>query len=161
MTMTAQWLIDELELAPLPGEGGFYRETYRSDESIKRGIVDKNVSTAIYFLLTPETKSALHRLPTDEIFHFYLGDAVQMVQIDQNGKLKRLTLGSNLANDEKVQVLVPKGVWQGSALAPGGKWALMGTTMAPGFDFSDLELATDELMAQYPSHRETIKALLP
>ena len=159
--MTAQWLIDKLELAPLPGEGGFYRETYRSEECMQRGTAHKNASTAIYFLLTAETKSALHRLPTDEVFHFYLGDTVEMVQIDKTGKLKRVRLGSSLVNDEKVQVLVPAGVWQGSALVPGGKWALMGTTMAPGFDFSDLELATEELAAQYPTHRETIEALLP
>ena len=161
MKLTAQWLIDKFGLAPLPGEGGYYHQTYRSEESMKRKDVAKPVSTAIYFLLTPETKSALHRLPTDEIFHFYLGDAVEMVQIDQSGKLKRVRLGSDLVNGESVQVLVPAGVWQGSALVPGGKWALMGTTMAPGFDFSDLELATKDLSSQYPSHRETIEALLP
>ena len=158
--MTAQWLIDELNLAPLPGEGGFYRETYRSEDKVNDG-KGKDMSTAIYFLLTAETKSALHRLPTDEVFHFYLGDPVDMVHIHPNGKIENHILGQDLTHGQKVQLLVPAGVWQGSKLIHGGKWALLGTTMAPGFDFSDLELATEELVSQYPDHRETIAELLP
>src|SRR5262249_996461 len=110
---TAQQIIALLDLKPLPREGGYYRETYRAPESLR----ERSLCTAIYYLLTPDTFSALHRLPVDEIFHFYLGDPVQMVQLHPDGTGRILTLGPNLSAGQSPQVVVLGGVWQGSWLA--------------------------------------------
>lgn len=151
-TITAQQLIAALGLAPLPMEGGYYRETYRSSVSLSPGSLPSQyqggeaeprpraASTAIYYLLSPDTCSRMHRLPTDEVFHFYLGDPVEMLQLEpRTGTGKVHLLGSDVLGEQQVQVVVPAGVWQGSRLLPGGRFALMGTTMAPGFEFSDFE----------------------
>jgi predicted cupin superfamily sugar epimerase len=164
--MDAERLIEELGLQPLPGEGGFYRETYRSDELLslsglpERYSADKNASTAIYYLLTPDSFSALHRLPTDEIYHFYLGDPVTMLQLHPDGSHRVITLGNDVLNGQKVQYLVPKFVWQGSFLVEGGRFALLGTTMAPAFDFSDFVLGDrSSLMSQYGACKDLIVRL--
>jgi predicted cupin superfamily sugar epimerase len=116
--------------------------------------------TAIYYLLTPETFSALHRLRGDEVFHFYLGDPVDMLQLSPDGLGKWVTLGSDLESGQQPQVVVPAGVWQGSKLRPGGQYALLGTTMAPGFDVADFELGRrEELLAAYPDFAEAIQGL--
>src|SRR5207245_2095434 len=96
---------------------------------------DRWAGTAIYYLLTPDTFSALHRLPTDEVYHFYLGDPVEMLQLWPDGSGRVGTLGQDVRAGQLLQVIVPRGVWQGSRLRPGGAFALLGTTMAPGFDF--------------------------
>lgn len=114
----------------------------------------------MYYLLTPETCSALHRLPTDEVFHFYLGDPVEMLQLFPNSTGRLLTLGPELRLGQQPQVLVPAGVWQGSALQPGGTVALLGTTVAPGFDFADYEAGTPYLARQYPEFAARIERLL-
>ncbi len=157
--MTAVEVIASLDLKPLAMEGGFYRETYRSTERFVGRATEKAVGTAIYYLLTPDTYSALHRLPTDEIFHFYAGDPVEMLQLREAGG-QILVLGNHLASGQKPQVVVPAGVWFGSALAIGGAWALMGTTMAPGFDFTDYEAADRaEMTARYPEFADAIRRL--
>ena len=163
---SAEEIIEKLNLQPLPQEGGYYVESYRSFEEIpKVGLPEryaqkKSFGTAIYYLLTPETFSALHRLPTDEVFHFYLGDPVTMVQLHPDGSCERFTLGTDIINGQRVQLMVPKGTWQGSFLNEGGKFALLGTTMAPGFDFSDYENGNqEELMEKYPSEKEFIVRL--
>ncbi len=155
-------------MKPLPGEGGFYVETYGSGEKIaldalpQRYTARKSLSTAILYLLTPDTFSALHRLASDEIFHFYLGDAVTMLQLGPDGSSEIITLGHDILNGQRVQVTVPQGVWQGSFLNQGGRFALMGTTVAPGFDFADYEAAgRKELLQQYPAHRDLIIRLTP
>jgi len=146
--MTAKEVISLLKLEPLPGEGGFFKETYRSANS-----------TAIYYLITPETFSKLHRVKDDEVFHFYAGDPVEMIQLKNSGEFKLLSLGSRLARGEQPQVLVKAGTWQGSRLEKGGKWALLGTTVAPPFEFSGFELGNrDKLIAQFPEHAEMIEA---
>ena len=156
--MTAMDLIAALQLKPLPLEGGYYRETYRCDQLLAGS--SKSVCTAIYYLLTPESFSALHRLPTDEVFHFYLGSPVRMLQLLPDGDGCLLTLGTDLAAGERPQILVPRNVWQGSLLAPGGSFALLGTTMAPGFDFSDYQAADRELLvARYPLCTDLIRQL--
>ncbi len=164
--MNAQVLIESLGLEPLPGEGGFYRETYRSSERMvvaalpERYKADKEFGTAMYYLLTAETTSALHRLPTDEVFHFYLGDPVVMLQLYPDGTGKTITLGPDILSGQIVQCVVPKFVWQGAALVAGGRFALMGTTMAPAFDFADFELGNRaKLLAQYEVHSELINRL--
>lgn len=142
--MEAQDWIERLGLVPLKFEGGYFRETYRSGHA-----------TAIYYLLTKDTCSAMHRLHADEMFHFYAGDPVEMLQIGETAQVVRL-------DGEHPQVLVPRGTWQGSRLVPGGAYALMGTTMAPPFDRSGFERGDRAaLVARCPEHRGLIEALTP
>jgi len=151
--MTAQELIKLLGLKPLDQEGGYYIETYRSSEN-KDG---KSLATAIFYLLTPDTFSALHRLPSDEIYHFYLGNSVEMLQLFPDGSGKVIVLGQDVEKGEQLQVVVPRGVWQGSRLKEGGKFALMGTTMSPGFDFTDYETGKQNVLVEkYPDHKDLI-----
>jgi predicted cupin superfamily sugar epimerase len=168
--LTAEELIHFLHLEPLPHEGGWYRETYRSslqlpaDIPARRYRGARSAGTAIYYLLTPDTFSALHRLPTDEVFHFYLGHAVEMLQLGPNSEDggRVVTLGPDILAGQQLQTVVPAGVWQGSMLRPGGSFALMGTTMAPGFDFADYEAADrDALIAAFPDFAERITLLCP
>jgi hypothetical protein len=154
---TKEEVIRKLRLEPLPGEGGYYRETYRSPlrtSARNVGIMaegQRSLGTAIYYLVGEQEFSALHRLKGDEIFHFYSGDPVEMVQISPDGRLKRITMGPDIMNGHQVQVVVPAGTWQGTRLCRGGRWALLGTTMAPGFEFTDFELGNREaLLSQYP-----------
>jgi uncharacterized protein len=165
---TAQDLIRHLQLEPLTFEGGHFRQTYRSSESIeaaalpKRYQVDHPFGTAIYYLLTnePDSFSALHRLTTDELYHFYLGDPVEMLLLHPDRPSERVVLGSDILAGQNVQMLAPAGSWQGSRLIGGGELALMGTTMAPGFDFADwTEGKRDELTSQYPDRKVLIAAL--
>ncbi|HLN26582.1 MAG TPA: cupin domain-containing protein [Gemmataceae bacterium] len=165
--LTAQQLIAMLDLRPLPLEGGYYRETYRAPDRLPASALaahyhtDKSACTAIYYLLTPETFSALHRLPTDEIFHFYLGDPVHMLQLPPDGEGRVVMLGSDLNAGQHPQLVVPRGTWQGSRLAPGGSFALLGTTVAPGFDFADFEPADKNyLIARYPAFASQIDRLI-
>lgn len=158
-------LIRVLNLRPHPKEGGFFRETYRSAEVIahealpRRYPAKRSHSTCIYYLLTPGTFSALHRLQTDEIFHLYLGGPVRMLQLGPEGG-KTIVLGQDLAAGQQVQVVVPRGVWQGSCLEPGAAFALLGCTVAPGFDYSDYEHGNrGALITQFPQHAEMIRRL--
>jgi len=162
--MTAEEVKQLLRLTPLELEGGFFRETYRSrwmisSEYLPEGIRgQRSIGTAIYYLVTPESFSALHRLPGTEIFHFYLGDPVVMLQLHPDGKAQTVTLGHDIAAGQQPQVVVRGGVWQGCRLAPGGQWALMGTTMSPGFDYADYETGVrEELIAQYAEMEQAIR----
>ncbi len=164
--MDAKRIIKHLGLTPLPGEGGFYRETYRSGEKIpvaalpERYSTDKHFATAIYYLLTPDTISAIHRLLSDEVFHFYLGDSVTMLQLPPNGKGETIILGSGIEAGQCLQCVVPRGVWQGMYLNSGGRFALMGTTVAPAFDFDDYQPGRrEDLIRQYPAFAELIERL--
>lgn len=144
-------LIRLLSLEPLPVEGGFFRETYRSA-----------YSTAIYYLLTPDTYSAIHRLPSAEVFHFYYGDPVQMLLLPQDGDARVVLLGNDPDGVFNPQVVVPAGVWQGSCLAEGGRLALLGTTVSPAFEFSDLEPGDAALLSSlFPRQRDLIQRLAP
>ncbi len=167
---TAEELIRCLNLEPLPREGGWFRETYRSSLHFPADVLAPRyrsarcAGTAIYYLLTPDTFSALHRLPTEEIYHFYLGDPVEMLQLGPNptdgGRI--VMLGSDLLAGKQVQTVVPAGVWQGSMLCEGGAFALMGTTVAPGFDFDDYEPADrDSLLGSFPHLADRINRLCP
>lgn len=161
--LTADDLIKIFNMKLLPGEGGYYSETHRADHILSGSSLpeeynhERSLSTAIYYMLTPDTKSLLHRLPTDEIYHFYLGDPVLMLHLYPDGSSKEITLGQDIKRGQFVQLNVPKGVWQGSCLIDGGRFALMGTTMAPGFDFTDNEIGVrDELLRAYPSVKDLI-----
>ena len=156
-------MIQQLGLAPLPGEGGYYAETYRSIEAWT-GQPDgpRWLSTAIYYLLTddPDSFSAMHRLKGVEVYHFYLGDPVEMLLLDPSGGARQLILGQDLAAGQRVQFAVPGGTWQGSRLLPGGRFALMGTTMAPGFDPRDNEFGHPGHLARlYPAWSAQIRGL--
>jgi predicted cupin superfamily sugar epimerase len=166
--MTAADLIRLLNLQPHPREGGWFRETYRAGEQIAasglpvRYGTPRSAGTAIYYLLTPATISPLHRLASDEIFHFYLGDPVRMLRLFPDGHGETLVLGPDLTSGQSPQVIVPRGVWQGSLLEPGGSFALLGCTVAPGFEYADYEEGRrDALLAAYPPFAEMIRRLTP
>jgi predicted cupin superfamily sugar epimerase len=121
---------------------------------------ERSFGTAIYFLLTPETFSAMHKLASDEVYHFYLGDPVELLCLREDGSGEVLTIGIDLDHGMRPQVAVPHGVWQGSRLRPGGKFALLGTTVTPGFEFADFELADRELLSRnYPNFSQMIREL--
>ena len=158
--MTAKTIIDKLQLIPLPNEGGFFRETYRSATMLENE-GNRSYGTAIYFLITPDHFSALHRLPTDEVWHFYLGDPVTQIRLGDDGTLETVVLGNDLFGlpPQHPQSVVSAGVWQGTRLQENGGFALLGTTMAPGFDFKDLEMANRDVLCQrFPQHTSTINA---
>jgi predicted cupin superfamily sugar epimerase len=159
-------IIAALGLVPHPKEGGWFREIYRAAETLPEHALGgryagpRAVSTAIYYLLTPMTFSALHRLAGDEVFHFYAGDPVEQLRLYADGSGEIVTIGNNLASGHRPQVLVPRGVWQGARLAPGGRYALLGCTVAPGFDYADYESGNRAaLAADYPGFTEQISAL--
>lgn len=161
----AEELIRFLNLQPHPKEGGFFRETYRAAEAFSGEALPERYgsrrshSTCIYYLLTPGTFSALHLLQTDEIFHFYLGGPVRMLQLDPDGQSRTIVLGPDLLAGQQVQVVVPRGVWQGSYLE-GGDFALLGCTVAPGFEYVDYqEGRRDDLIARYPTQEGLIRRL--
>jgi len=167
--MTADEIIRLLALEKHPKEGGYFRETYRSRAAVDRahlpsgytaGPRDRALGTAIYYLITPDSFSALHRLPGDEIFHHYLGDAVEMLMLHPSGRGEVVRIGKDLAAGESPQVVVPGGTWQGSRLVAGGAFALLGCTMSPGFDYADYAHGRrDELVAQFPEHAAATRAL--
>ena len=164
--MTAKEIIRLLNLEPLSGEGGYYAETYKSEDRInafclpERFNEKRAFSTCIYYMLTPESFSAIHRLPTDEIWHFYLGDPIEQLQLFSDGSVKIVKLGNNLLHSQIPQCVVPKYVWQGARLIQGGKFALLGTTMAPGFEFADYEAGDkNKLCLEFPSVKKLIMEL--
>jgi uncharacterized protein len=160
---SANQLICHLGLQPHPKEGGYFRETYRAADSYPasdRYVGPRCASTAIYYLLTPNTFSALHRLQTDEVFHFYLGGPVRMLQLDPDGQGRSIILGPDVLSGQQLQVVVPHGIWQGSLLEPGGEFALLGCTVAPGFEYVDYESGDRQaLLRQYPAFAELIHCL--
>lgn len=155
--LTADELIAQLRLRPLEGEGGLHRETYRRAGA---GGPDHPSATAIYYLLTPDTYSELHRLPDDELYHFYLGDPVELLQMSPDGGVGVHVLGPDVTHGMVVQLLVPGGNWQGSRLREGGRFALMGTTMTPGFRLATYERGErHRLQTLYPSAAVEIERL--
>jgi predicted cupin superfamily sugar epimerase len=165
--LTPERICELLDLVPHTTEGGWFRETYRSRRQLPADPVSdaggtRSLSTAIYYLLTPATCSRMHRLRSDEIFHFYLGDPVEMLHLFPDGSARIVRLGNDLERGERPQIAVPAGVWQGARVAPGGRAALLGTTVAPGFEYDDYEAGRrDELIAAHPACRDLIVALTP
>jgi predicted cupin superfamily sugar epimerase len=168
----AAFWIARLGLAPHP-EGGHFRETYRAADTISTaalparfrasGPAARACSTAVYYLLAGAEISALHRLRSDEVWHHYAGSPLVVSMIDDDGGLSTVTLGADPARGERFQGVAPAGVWFGAALAEGappGAFALIGCTVAPGFDFADFELAgRAELLRRHPQHRRVIERL--
>jgi len=164
--MTADEIIERLGLVPLEMEGGFFRQTYRCAEGVAAEALPgryhgpRCFATAIYYLLTPGTHSQLHRLASDEVFHFLRGDPATMLHLHPDGSSRVVTLGRDLAAGQQLQVVVPRGVWQGCLLADGGAWALMGVTVSPGFEYADYEAPDVEaLLRQYPDREDLIRRL--
>jgi predicted cupin superfamily sugar epimerase len=156
----AQYWIEQLGLSPHP-EGGYYRVTYKSDLTIARSALpnryqgDRSASTAIYFLLAGNDFSAFHRIASDEVWHFYAGSTLVVYVIDAEGNRSELQLG-----DRAFQGVVKAGCWFASRLKEPSGFALVGCTVAPGFEFADFELAArSELIRTYPSHRNLIEEL--
>lgn len=172
MNAEARQVIAALGLAPLPREGGYFRVTWRTA-----------AGSAIYFLLTDDAGgfSALHRLKTDELWHFHAGDPIEQVQLDpRTGAAQRLLLGADIAAGQQPQIVAPGGVWQGSRLAgPVGAaqvstigkvepaplakpcgWALVSCTLAPPWDEAECEFGDRaDLMATFPEQAELVRAL--
>ena len=165
---TAQQIIEFLGLQPLPEEGGHFRQTYLSEDRVgvasmpSRYRSDKPFGSAIYYFLTGDADSfsALHRLATDEVYHFYLGDPVDMLLLQPDGVAREVTLGPRLLEGQHLQFVVPRGVWQGSRLRAGGQFALLGCTMAPAFTPDDFECGRRaELQVAYPDQAAKIQSL--
>jgi uncharacterized protein len=165
--MTAEDVKKLLGLVPHPREGGWYVRTYEAEELVAAAAFGdgryagaRRTGTAIYYLLEPGSFSEMHRLKSDEVFHFYAGDAVEMLQLTADGRGERVVIGSDLARGQRPQVVVGRGVWQGSRLVAGGRWALLGCTVSPGFEFEDYEAGERlELCEGWPEFAEGIAAL--
>ena len=158
--MTASEIKALLKLEPHPIEGGFFRRTYTSNRTIDLERGQRNLGSAIYYLLEPGTFSELHVLRSDEIFHFYLGDPVEMLQLYPDGHSAIFVLGPDLVGGQQVQIVVEAGVWQGARLLGEGKFALLGCSVTPGFNYDDYRNAkSSELIAKWPDQSERIRAL--
>jgi predicted cupin superfamily sugar epimerase len=159
-------IVARLGLQPHPTEGGYFAETYRSADILAADAIDpsyngpRSVATAIYYLITPDSFSAMHRVASDEVFHFYLGDPVEQLHLRPDGGGGVFTLGPDLMAGQHLQLLVPRGTWQGARLMPGGRFALLGATVAPGFEFADYDHGDrSALSAAFPDFAAKIEAL--
>ncbi|MBI4040337.1 MAG: cupin domain-containing protein [Deltaproteobacteria bacterium] len=164
-------IIQELKLEPHP-EGGWFSETYRSDLILSKAALSEShsgarpASTAIYFLLTKDHPiSRLHQLKSDEMFHFYDGDPLQVLLLRPNGTGSIEIVGKDIENGERPQLLIPKGTWFGAKLNNKASYVLMGCTVAPGFDFEDFTMDVSEsdkkgLLEQYPDFSQMIEELI-
>ncbi|MGB8582874.1 MAG: cupin domain-containing protein [Candidatus Sulfotelmatobacter sp.] len=165
MKKDAAYWIKKLSLEAHP-EGGYYRQCYRADLVLTKGALPpefngpRAVSTAIYFLLEGEIFSAFHRLHSDEVWHFYVGSTLVVHVIDQHGRYSEILLGSDPEAGEALQAVVKAGYWFASRVRDGKGFALVGCSVAPGFDFEDFEMAKrEELVRAYPERRSAIERL--
>jgi predicted cupin superfamily sugar epimerase len=165
--MTAEEVKKVLGLVPHPQEGGWYVRTYEAAEMVPAAVFEggrydgpRRTGTAIYYLLEPDTFSEMHLLQSDEVFHFYMGDAVEMLQLFADGSSRRVVIGNDLLAGQRPQVVVERGVWQGSRLVQGGDWALLGCSVSPGFEFVDYTAGERAaLIAGWPEAAEMIRGL--
>lgn len=156
--LTADDIIDELQLSPLIGEGGYFNETYRSDTIVFVNGINQTASTQIYYLITPQSFSSLHKLTKDEVWHFYLGDSAQLLLIYPDGQYEIIILGNDIMNDEILQYVIYQGIWFGvkiEELICG--YSLFGTTVSPGFEFQDFTSGDrTDLIQQFPDLEDLI-----
>jgi predicted cupin superfamily sugar epimerase len=155
--MNGKEIVQKLGLLEHP-EGGFYKETYRSAQTIE---IDKNIyrniSTSIYFLLENENKSLFHRIKSDELWFFHQGEALEIVFI-KDGVLNTIILGNSFDNGEVVQTIIPANTWFASGVKNLKGYSFVSCTVAPGFDFADFELAVrEDLIKEFPNLKETIE----
>lgn len=147
MRLQADDVASLLDLSPLPYEGGRWGQTW----------IDEH-SSAIYYLLAPDDFSALHRLPSTELYHFYAGDPVELALLLPDGSWHTAVLGSDLAAGQRPTTQVPAGTWQGSRTL--GEWSLLGTTVAPPFTFQSLEMGEPAALRHtYPGAVQLIDQL--
>lgn len=157
----AQKVIDTLGLQPHPREGGYFIETHRTSESVTITVSERSLSTAIYFLVLGGYPTELHRLPGAEIFHYYLGAPLDLFLFDETDGSRVLTLGPDLDAGMRPQIVVPGSVWQAARVRQLGSFSLVGTTMAPGFDYHDYQAASpEEWEKHYPFAAAEMKAFL-
>ena len=163
--MNATNLINQLQLRPHP-EGGYFKETYRSNESIAQDALptrftgERSFSTAIYYLLQKGERSVFHKIKSDECWHFYEGGTLLIHIIENDGNYYCIKLGKDLASGETFKYEVPANTWFASEPAPGSMFSLAGCTVAPGFDFADFEIANKELLlSSFPQNGEIINRL--
>jgi len=163
--MTAEDLVKKYEMLAHP-EGGWYKETYRSEEIInekalpERFSENRSFSTAIYFLMENGNFSGFHRIKSDECWHFYAGQTLLVYVINKTGNLEIIKLGNNIELGECFQYVVPANCWFASRPADESEFSFVGCTVAPGFDFADFELAVaDNLSLEYPQHKSIIDSL--
>jgi hypothetical protein len=163
--MDANTIIKELQLTAHP-EGGYFKETYRSDGKISQNELgekysgDRNYATCIYFLLTSEKFSAFHKINQDEIWHFYKGAPLRLHIISKEGTYSAVTIGNDFEKGEVPQYVVTGGDWFAAEVIAPDNYTLVGCTVAPGFDFADFVLPErKELTALFPEHQEIIKKL--
>ena len=158
-------LIEKFHLEAHP-EGGYFKETYRSTGTIAMDSLpdkyngERNYSTCIYFLLTSDTFSAFHKIKQDEMWHFYDGSPIMIHMIYPDGEYASIKLGLNLANGEVPQAVVPGGTYFGSEMISKSDFALVGCTVAPGFDFADFEMPPRSvLLEKFPEHKKVIEKI--
>lgn len=159
MRPSAEELRQLWRMTKLPQEDVLFTPTY---ESAGRGVDGKPLCTAMVAMFTaePGSFSDMHRLPTDEIWHFYLGDAIELLLLHPDGGDELIILGTDVLGGQRVQVTVPSATWMGARLRPGGKYGVYGNTMAPGFVPSDFEPGDPaELTRHWPHRAELITAL--
>jgi len=183
LNAAAQRIVDLLGLVPLPDEGGYFRETYRSGEKIPSQALPgryesrdcgRSHSTQIYFLLAPGVVSLMHLVQSDEVFHHYAGDSVEQLHIFPDGSTNVVTIGSDLERGERPQMVVPRGVWQGcriqcrsgspdtsGIIGASAGYALLGCTVSPGFEWADFRLGTrEEMLALCPNADAKVAGLI-
>ena len=159
MKLTAQYFIENLHLEEHP-EGGFYTSTFRSDHNLAVHNVERPLYTSIYFLLRSQDLSHLHRLKSDEIWYYHAGSSLTVHMIYPDGTYEAKKLGLNLDAGEVPQIAVPKNTIFGSSVDDEDTFSLVGCMVAPGFDFADFELFTqEELLADYPQHEAIIRKM--
>ncbi len=153
-------LVAAYGLEPHP-EGGFFRETYRSAEKMTtRGGVERPISTGILFLLPEGEKSRLHRIKSDELWHFHLGGALRLTQISPEGKVEDFILGPDVSKGQLLQHVVPARYWFGAQPETGSGFCFVGCTVAPGFDFADFDLGSrPTLLARFPNAQDVVTRL--
>lgn len=156
--MKAKEFIENLRLKAHP-EGGHFGEFYRSAQTAfsKEIGAERSFCTSIYFLLQEGEFSALHKIKSDEIWHFYAGDPLEIIEITPEGQFKITLLGPNLGKGQLLTYVVPAGNWFGSRPATGGSFSLVGCTVSPGFDFADFEMpGRDHFLQIFPQHQAII-----
>lgn len=152
-------LVRRFSLLPHP-EGGFFRESYRSPEALSLPRGSRSASTAIYFLLPEGSVSKLHRIQSDEVWHFYLGGPLRLTELHPDGGRREVVLGQDVKKGQLLQHVVSAGVWFGAAPEKGSAYSFVGCTVAPGFDFADFELAVRaELVKRFPLQRAAVERL--
>ena len=167
--LSATDIIRHFDLKPLPVEGGYYRVTYTGDLRLPASVLPPSIrserpaKSVIYYLLTADTISRLHRLEIDEMWHFYLGDSVDLFVFGTEDDYTKIELGHELLYGQTVQAVVPAHSWFGARLQTGGGWALMACTLAPAYSDEDFSLPDDadfdSLLARYPAQQKILHEL--